>query len=156
MTAGISRDSLLSNFRWACVYFTRIQIPDAMLTLTIIGACGHVCAYLTREDTRSGWAAIIGVLFGTGLLLKGLIAIVFPIARRLFMTAHAPIFDWTTWKRFDLWLGARLIALPLPHPGTFSRRHRQSPTFAFSMHSGPGECRGFFWFYFFNEHLLRF
>ena len=24
------------------------------------------------------------------------------------------------------------------------------------MHSGPGDYRGFFWFYFFNEHLLRF
>jgi len=24
------------------------------------------------------------------------------------------------------------------------------------MHSGPGEYRGFFWFYFFNEHILRF
>ena len=24
------------------------------------------------------------------------------------------------------------------------------------MHSGPGEYHGFFWFYFFNEHLLRF
>jgi hypothetical protein len=24
------------------------------------------------------------------------------------------------------------------------------------MHSAPGEYRGFFWFYFFNEHLLRF
>src|SRR5947209_2640633 len=30
------------------------------------------------------------------------------------------------------------------------------PAFAFSLHSGPGEYRGFFWFYFFNEHLLRF
>jgi hypothetical protein len=30
------------------------------------------------------------------------------------------------------------------------------PYFAFSLHSGPGEYRGFFWFYFFNEHLLRF
>src|SRR6202035_3955595 len=25
----------------------------------------------------------------------------------------------------------------------------------FSMHSGPGQYHGFFWFYFFNEHLLR-
>jgi hypothetical protein len=33
---------------------------------------------------------------------------------------------------------------------------RNSPYFAFSMHSAPGEYRGFFWFYFFNEHLLRF
>ena len=24
------------------------------------------------------------------------------------------------------------------------------------MHSGPGEYHGFFWFYFINEHLLRF
>jgi hypothetical protein len=30
------------------------------------------------------------------------------------------------------------------------------PYFNFSMHSGPGEYHGFFWFYFFNEHLLRF
>ncbi len=33
---------------------------------------------------------------------------------------------------------------------------RNPPYFAFAMHAGPGEYRGFFWFYFFNEHLLRF
>ena len=33
---------------------------------------------------------------------------------------------------------------------------RNPPYFDFTMHSGPGEYRGFFWFYFFNEHLLRF
>jgi hypothetical protein len=33
---------------------------------------------------------------------------------------------------------------------------RNPPFFAFSLHSGPGEYHGFFWFYFFNEHLLRF
>jgi hypothetical protein len=33
---------------------------------------------------------------------------------------------------------------------------RNPPYFVFSLHSGPGEYRGFFWFYFFNEHLLRF
>src|SRR5690606_31256743 len=30
------------------------------------------------------------------------------------------------------------------------------PLFDFTLHAGPGEYRGFFWFYFFNEHLLRF
>src|SRR5215467_8924776 len=30
------------------------------------------------------------------------------------------------------------------------------PVFNFSLHSGPGEYHGFFWFYFINEHLLRF
>ncbi len=33
---------------------------------------------------------------------------------------------------------------------------RNPPYFVFSLHSGPGQYRGFFWFYFFNEHLLRF
>jgi hypothetical protein len=33
---------------------------------------------------------------------------------------------------------------------------RSPPYFAFSMHGGPGQYHGFFWFYFINEHLLRF
>src|SRR5206468_3088614 len=33
---------------------------------------------------------------------------------------------------------------------------RNPPYFVFSIHSAPGEYRGFFWFYFINEHLLRF
>ena len=33
---------------------------------------------------------------------------------------------------------------------------RNPPYFDFTMHSAPGEYRGFFWFYFFNEHMLRF
>lgn len=33
---------------------------------------------------------------------------------------------------------------------------RNPPYFDFTMSSGPGQYRGFFWFYFFNEHILRF
>jgi hypothetical protein len=33
---------------------------------------------------------------------------------------------------------------------------RMPPHFAFTLHSGPGEYHGFFWFYFINEHVLRF
>ena len=33
---------------------------------------------------------------------------------------------------------------------------RNPPYFDFTMHSEPGYYRGFFWFYFFNEHVLRF
>jgi hypothetical protein len=33
---------------------------------------------------------------------------------------------------------------------------RNPPYLAFSLHSGPGQYRGFFWFYFINEHVLRF
>ena len=33
---------------------------------------------------------------------------------------------------------------------------RNPPYFDFTMHSEAGSYRGFFWFYFFNEHILRF
>jgi hypothetical protein len=33
---------------------------------------------------------------------------------------------------------------------------RNPPRLDFTMDSGPGKYRGFFWFYFFNEHILRF
>jgi hypothetical protein len=33
---------------------------------------------------------------------------------------------------------------------------RNPPYFSFSLQSGPGQYRGFFWFYFMNEHVLRF
>ena len=55
----------------------------------------------------------------------------------------------------NLWLVAAhslLIAAPWHVLATL----RNPPYLAFSMHSGPGEYHGFFWFYFINEHLLRF
>jgi hypothetical protein len=33
---------------------------------------------------------------------------------------------------------------------------RNPPYFEFSLHSGPEQYHGFFWFYFINEHVLRF
>ena len=33
---------------------------------------------------------------------------------------------------------------------------RNPPYFVPTLHSGPGEYKGFAWFYFVNEHLLRF
>ena len=38
----------------------------------------------------------------------------------------------------------------------FWRRCEIRPTFAFDMHSLPGEYHGFLWFFFINEQLLRF
>ncbi len=62
--------------------FTRILIPDAMLTLTITGAIWAWLRLLEPDQSETHprrWAVIMGVCFGLGLLLKGLIAIVFPI-----------------------------------------------------------------------------
>jgi len=53
------------------------------------------------------------------------------------------------------WL-ALLVMIVVAAPWHVLATLRNPPYFAFSMHSGPGEYHGFFWFYFFNEHLLRF
>jgi len=137
--------------------FTRILIPDAMLTLTITGAIWAWLRLLEPDEERSSrWAAMMGVCFGAGLLLKGLIAVVFPVlAGLVFMAVTRQLFSRAAWKRLDLWLVAA-IAVLIAAPWHILAAVNNPPMFAFSLHSGPGEYRGFFWFYFFNEHLLRF
>jgi len=137
--------------------FTRILIPDAMLTLTITGAIWAWLRLLEPDEERPHrWAAVMGLCFGAGLLLKGLIAVVFPVLAGLaFMAVTRQLFSRTAWKKLDLWLVAA-IAVLIASPWHILAAVNNPPAFAFSMHSGPGEYRGFFWFYFFNEHLLRF
>jgi hypothetical protein len=137
--------------------FTRILIPDALLTLTITGAIWAWLRLLDPdEEPKFPYIAQFGICFGLGLLLKGLIAVVFPVLAGLaYMTFTRQIFAASAWKRLRLpWvIGITLlIAVPWHVLATL----RNPPYFAFSMHSGPGEYHGFFWFYFFNEHLLRF
>jgi hypothetical protein len=152
MFAGIILASSVGLF-----LFTRILIPDAMLTLTITGAIWAWLRLLEPDEERPRrWAAVMGLCFGAGLLLKGLIAIVFPaLAGLAFMAVTRQLFRWTAWKKLDLWLVAT-IALLIAAPWHILAAVNNPPAFAFSLHSGPGEYRGFFWFYFFNEHLLRF
>jgi hypothetical protein len=71
------------------------------------------------------------------------------------MAVTRQLFRRTAWKKLDLWLVAA-IAMLIAAPWHVLAAINNSPAFAFSLHSGPGEYRGFFWFYFFNEHLLRF
>src|SRR5690349_12707830 len=53
--------------------FTRILIPDAMLTLAITGAIWAWLRLLEPDEQHPHrWAAIMGLCFGAGLLLKGL------------------------------------------------------------------------------------
>jgi dolichyl-phosphate-mannose-protein mannosyltransferase len=137
--------------------FTRILIPDALLTLTITGAIWAWLRLLDPdEEPRFAYIAQFGICLGLGLLLKGLIAVVFPVLAGLaFMSCTRQVFAARAWKRLRLpsVIGiALLIAVPWHVLATL----RNPPYFAFSMHSGPGQYRGFFWFYFFNEHLLRF
>jgi 4-amino-4-deoxy-L-arabinose transferase-like glycosyltransferase len=137
--------------------FTRILIPDAIVTLSITGA---IWAWLQLLEPQRNpplcWPLILGACLGTGLLLKGLIAVVFPVLAGLaYMAFTRCLFSLAAWRPFKIVL-VTVIALVIAVPWHLFAILRNPPYFAFSLHSGPGEYRGFFWFYFFNEHLLRF
>jgi len=137
--------------------FTRIQIPDAQVTLTIACAIWACLRLLEPECPRPRlWVVMLGASLGLGLLLKGLIAIVFPILTVLaFMAVTRQLFSLDAWKKLRLgWVAVIMIAIAAPWHVLATLRN--PPYFASTMHSGPGQYHGFFWFYFFNEHLLRF
>jgi hypothetical protein len=137
--------------------FTRILIPDAMLTLTITGAIWAWLALLEPEEQLPlRWSVMLGACLGIGLLLKGLIAVLFPVlAGTAYMALTGQVFSARSWRRLTLGT-ATAITLMIAAPWHVLAIVRNPPYFAFSMHSAPGEYRGFFWFYFINEHLLRF
>ncbi len=137
--------------------FTRILIPDATLTAAITGAIWAWLSLLEPEQRLPlRWAVMLGACLGTGLLLKGLIGVVFPVlAGVAYMALTRQLFSIRSWRRLNLGT-AIAVALAIAVPWHVLAILRNPPYFAFSMHSASGEYRGFFWFYFFNEHLLRF
>jgi 4-amino-4-deoxy-L-arabinose transferase-like glycosyltransferase len=137
--------------------FTRFLIPDAILTLSIAAAMWSFLRALDPDEPRPQlWSSLIGVCFGMGLLLKGLIAIVFPIGSSvIYLILTGRLFVRETWRRLRP-LRAFVIMACLAVPWYVLATLRNPPYFEFSLRSGPGQYHGFFWFYFINEHLLRF
>jgi hypothetical protein len=137
--------------------FTRIQIPDVMLTLTIALAMWAFLRVLDEEERHpKRWALLIWVNLGLGLLLKSLIGVVFPIATALiYLTLTRQLLARGTWKRLMPFTGIALMLL-IAAPWHILAIIRNPPYFVFTMRSVPGEYHGFFWFFFFNEQLLRF
>ena len=155
-TAGLYAGLALSTCA-GLFLFTRILIPDAVLTLSITAAIWAWLRLLEPDEEHPlRWSFMLGCSLGAGLLLKGLIALVFPIIAALaYMALTRSLFSWAAWRRLHLQI-AIAVALAIAVPWYVLATLRNPPYFAFSLHSGPGEYRGFFWFYFFNEHLLRF
>jgi 4-amino-4-deoxy-L-arabinose transferase-like glycosyltransferase len=137
--------------------FTRILIPDVILTLTVALALWSFLRALDEEEPRPRlWAAIMAASIGTGLLLKGLIAAVFPVASALLYLAFTKqLFERSTWQRLRPFSGA-LLALAIAAPWHSAATLANPPYFDFTPRSTPGEYHGFFWFYFLNEHVFRF
>ncbi|HYL34585.1 MAG TPA: phospholipid carrier-dependent glycosyltransferase, partial [Bryobacteraceae bacterium] len=132
-------------------------IPDVILTLTVALAMWSFLRALEEEEPHSRrWAWLMAAGIATGLLLKGLIAAVFPVGAGLvYLLLTRQLFARRTWVRLRPFSGT-LIILAIAAPWHVLATLHNPPYFYFSLRSVPGEYHGFFWFYFFNEHLLRF
>jgi len=137
--------------------FTRILIPDVILTLMITLALWGLLRALDNDEPHpTRWALILWAAMATGLLLKGLIAAVFPVAAALlYLGLTRQLFVRRTWTRLKPFPGVLLFLL-IAAPWHVLATVRNPPIFDFTMHSESGSYHGFFWFYFINEHVLRF
>jgi 4-amino-4-deoxy-L-arabinose transferase-like glycosyltransferase len=116
--------------------FTRIVIPDALLSLLIASSFYF---FLRALDEGRAWCWYAGYAsLALGLLTKGLVALVFvaiPALVYLVLTR-----EWRRWHEFHLPSGL-LLFLVIASPWHLLAGLRN---------------QGFFWFYFVNEHFLRF
>ena len=154
--AGIHAGIVLST----CIglfLFTRVIIPDVMLTLAIAIA---LWAFIRSQDDDERhprmWAYIMAAALAIGVLIKGLVALALPAGTIfVYLLVSRRLFRVETWKRLHLFTGS-LSFLAIAAPWHVLATIRNPPYFDFAMHGGPGEYRGFFWFYFINEQVLRF
>ncbi len=137
--------------------FTRILIPDALLTLTItLGLWAFLRALEEDEAHPRRWALVFAASAGAGLLLKGLIAVVFPAGAVLvYLSLTRQLFRRRTWQRLHPFTGLAVL-LAIAAPWHVLATLRNPPYFDFTWRSAPGEYHGFFWFFFLNEHVFRF
>jgi len=81
---------------------------------------------------------------------------VFPMAAGLlYLALTKQLLVRKTWKRIRPFWGT-LLFLAIAAPWHVLATLRNPPYFDFTMHSESGSYHGFFWFYFINEHVLRF
>ncbi len=137
--------------------FTRVLTSDSQLTFTIALAMWSFLRSMDPEELHpKRWGLLYWASIGTGILFKGLIGAVFPIASAfLYLLFTRQLWQRETWQRLVPGWGV-LVLLGIAAPWHILATIRNPPYFYFGMHSGPGQYHGFFWFYFFNEHILRF
>lgn len=137
--------------------FTRILLPDVVLTCTTTLAMWSFARTLEEEESRPRfWAAAFAVSLGLGFMLKGLVAFVFPVGAGLaYLLYTRQLWQRRTWHRLRP-LSSIFIVVLLCAPWLTLATLRNPPYFDFTMKSEPGQYHGFFWFFFLNEHLFRY
>lgn len=123
--------------------FTRVLIPEVLLSLLIAAALYFFLTAL--EPGAESWRWYAGyAMMALGVLTKGLIALVFPCGAAFFFLLVTG--GWRRWREFRLISGLALfLAIAAPWHILAGLRN-----------PGTAEHQGFFWFYFVNEHFLRF
>jgi 4-amino-4-deoxy-L-arabinose transferase-like glycosyltransferase len=137
--------------------FTRILIPDVMLTASIALSMWAFLRAIDESERRPRrWAFVMAASLGTSLLFKSLIGVVFPIAAALiYLGVTRQLFNARVWRVLHPRSGL-VIVLLIAAPWHILAAWRNPPWFDFTLRSAPGEYHGFLWFYFINEQLLRF
>ena len=122
--------------------FTRILIPDVLLSLLIAAA---LFFFLTALEDGNAWRWYAGyACMALGVLTKGLIALAFPGgAAFIYLVVTG---EWRRWREFRLLSGLTLFLL-IAAPWHILAGLRNT---------GGADGHGFLWFYFVNEHFLRF
>jgi len=137
--------------------FTRFLIPDVMISLAVCVAFWSFQRAMDEDERHpERWAALLAASMAVGVLLKGLIAVVIPLGSLLvYLLITRQLFSRETWRRLRP-ISGFVIFLIIAAPWHVLATLRMPPYFNFSLDSGPGQYHGFFWFYFMNEHVLRF
>ena len=123
--------------------FTRILIPDILLSLLIAASLYFFLTAL--EPGADPWRWYGGyACMALGVLTKGLIALAFPCGSAfIYLLATG---QWRRWREFRLFSGLTLFLL-IAAPWHILAGLRNT---------GGANGHGFLWFYFVNEHFLRF
>ena len=123
--------------------FTRVLIPDVLLGLLIAASLYFFLTALEPGARVWQWYAGYACV-ALGVLTKGLIALAFPGGAAFLYLALTG--EWRRWREFRLASGLALFLL-IAAPWHILAGLRNT--------GGQGG-HGFFWFYFVNEHFLRF
>jgi 4-amino-4-deoxy-L-arabinose transferase-like glycosyltransferase len=137
--------------------FTRILIPDVMLTANIaFSMWAFLRAIDVEESHPRAWALALAASLGVSLLWKSLIGVAFPVAACiLYLAITRQLLDARIWKRLHP-LSGLAIAILIAAPWHILATLRNPPYFDLTFRSVPGEYHGFLWFFVMNEQVLRF
>jgi 4-amino-4-deoxy-L-arabinose transferase-like glycosyltransferase len=127
--------------------FTRVFIPEVLLSLFLAAALYSLLQALEPQLPRRNAAAhayVMWTALALAVLTKGLVALVFFFGAAILYLALSG--DYKNWRVLKPFTGSLLfLAIAAPWHILASLRN-----------TGGMNGHGFFWFYFVNEHFLRF